>query len=191
MKYFLLNIWIFLHLAFTSFAVTAVSPWKLTKAEVTIYGTSNLHDWEMQVKEVKSQQTILFSGSQIVLNNVDLIVPVNHIESGNSVMDGKAREALKAGTFSTIRFTAGEVTLPVSGNSVKGTIKGKLQIAGVMKDVEIKVSGMVGSDSKITLSGTYTIDMTQYDVKPPTALFGTLKTGKEVKVSFTFELTQI
>ncbi len=191
MNYLWLKICLFLYLAFTSVVVTAESQWKLTKAEVTIHGTSNLHDWEMQVKEVKSQQIILFSGSQIVLNNVDLTVPVNRIESGNSVMDGKAREALKAGTFSTIRFTAGEVTLPVSRNSVKGIIKGKLHIAGVMKDVEIKVSGMISSDTKIILSGTYIIDMTQYDVKPPTALFGTLKTGKEVKISFTFELTQI
>lgn len=190
MNFIRISIWLIIHLTLTSFAA-AESPWKLSKAEVIIHGTSNLHNWEMQVKEITSRQTIIFSNDQLVLDNVDLTVPVSRIESGNSVMDSKAQNALKAGTFSAMRFIAGGVSLPVSDNSFRGSIKGKLLIAGVTKDVEIPVSGMINSDKNLVLKGDYVIDMTQYDVKPPTAVFGTLKTGREVRVSFTFELSQL
>jgi len=165
--------------------------WKVTKADIVIYGTSNLHDWEMVVKEVKSQQNILFSGGQLIIGNVDLTVPVQRIESGNSIMDGKAREALKGSTYPSIRFTAGSTTIPVSNNTFGGKIRGRLEIAGVLKEVEIPVNGFVKADKNLMLKGEYVIDMTGYNVKPPTAVFGTLKTGKEVKVSFTFELAEL
>lgn len=165
--------------------------WKVTNSDIVIYGTSNLHDWEMVVKEVKSQQNILFSGGQLIIRNVDLTVPVQRIESGNSIMDGKAREALKGSTYPSIRFTAGSTTIPVSNNTFGGIIRGRLEIAGVSKEVEIPVNGFVKAEKELMLKGEYVIDMTGYNVKPPTAVFGTLKTGKEVKVSFTFELAEL
>lgn len=169
-------------------SVHAGPVWKVAKASMVIYGTSNLHGWEMEVKEVISRQSILFTDKTLRIENVELTILVNKIESGNSVMDSKAYDALKASTFPAIRFVAEDCLFPVSNNMFKGFIKGRLQIAGVTQNVEIPVNGLVGSDKTLTLKGEYIMDMTKYNVKPPTALLGTLKTGKEVRISFVFEL---
>ena len=171
--------------------IYAGPPWKVSKADIVIYGTSNLHDREMIVKVVKSQQNIVLSNGQLFIGNVDLTIPIQRIESGNSVMDGKAHDALKGSAYPAIRFTAGSTNLPVSGNAFGGTIRGRLEIAGVSKEIAIPVNGVVRSDKTLVLKGDYLIDMTVYGVKPPTALFGTLKTGKDVRVSFTFELAEM
>lgn len=66
---------------------------------------------------------------------------------------------------------------------------GMLEIAGKKRQVEIPIAGIVKSNNMLEVKGDYRIDMTQYGVDPPTAMFGTLKTGKDVLVSFSFELS--
>ena len=46
------------------------------------------------------------------------------------------------------------------------------------------VKGSVGGDGSITFSGSKKIKMTDYKLKPPTALLGTLTTGDEVDIHF-------
>lgn len=178
--------WLFL---LVSAGIALAEPvWKISKTEMKILGTSNLHDWEMKVMEAESRHEIQLTNGQLIIKKVELTIPVNSIESGYVIMNNKTREALNASQYPEISFVGGENVLTVSGNSFKGTIKGRLQIAGKTRDVEIPIIGKVTSERIITISGDYQIDMTHYDVIPPTAFFKTLKTGKDVVVSFTFEL---
>lgn len=177
----------FLLLAAGSIALAGPA-WKISKTEMKILGTSNLHDWEMKVMEAESQHEILLNNGQLIIKKVELTIPVNSIESGYAIMNNKTREALNASLFPEIRFVGGENILTVSGNSFKGSIKGRLHIAGKTREVEIPINGYVTSERNLTITGDYQIDMTQYDVTPPTAFFKTLKTGKDVVVSFRFEL---
>ena len=64
---------------------------------------------------------------------------------------------------------------------------GTLKIAGAENPVTMDVVATRLPDGTIKAVGTVPIKMTAFGVKPPSAMFGTIKTGDEVKVKF--ELT--
>lgn len=75
-----------------------------------------------------------------------------------------------------------KITEISAGNFTVET-QGDLTISGVTKRINqtfaVKIVG-----KKAIVSGKTKIDMTTYSVKPPTALMGTIKTGKDVTVDF-------
>ena len=64
---------------------------------------------------------------------------------------------------------------------------GTLTIAGKENSLSMDVTATRMPDGTVKATGVVPIKMTDYGVKPPTAIFGRLKTGDEVKVNF--ELT--
>ena len=70
------------------------------------------------------------------------------------------------------------------GGSYDINTSGYLTIAGATNKIDMYVQGKVGSDGGVTFSGAKKIKMTDYKIKPPTALMGTLTTGDEVEIVF-------
>ena len=48
----------------------------------------------------------------------------------------------------------------------------------------MEVRAKDGSDGSITFNGSKKLKMTDYGIKPPTALLGTMTTGDEVEIVF-------
>ena len=67
---------------------------------------------------------------------------------------------------------------------------GILSIAGERKNVSIPFSGKFNSDNHFVVTGKEIIDMTEFDIKPPTAMLGALKTGEKVTVNYEFSFVQ-
>jgi hypothetical protein len=68
---------------------------------------------------------------------------------------------------------------------------GKLSIAGTSKETE--VLGTVkynAADQSFTLTGVKKMNMTDYNVEPPTALFGTIKTGNAISITYNAKITK-
>ncbi len=166
-----------------------ITMWSVNKSSIKIAGTSSLHDWEMKVESVQSVQQIEINANELVIHSIELAIPVKSITSDNSIMDSKTFEALKGKQFPFVKFTATQSKLALEKGAFKGKIMGMLEIAGKKRQVEIPIAGIVKSNNMLEVKGDYRIDMTQYGVDPPTAMFGTLKTGKDVLVSFSFELS--
>lgn len=95
-------------------------------------------------------------------------------------MDDKTYEALKAEKFSNITFSAPE--LSVSGNQITGM--GQLELAGVKKPFQIAAEKVESTDDNITIKGEVSLNMTDFGVTPPTAMFGTIETGELVKITY-------
>ncbi|MRR22396.1 YceI family protein, partial [bacterium] len=79
--------------------------------------------------------------------------------------------------------SAKQSALVVRNGEFSSTISGELTINGVMKQVAVPVQGSL-TGNKLNVRGSKTIKMSDFDVKAPVALMGTLKTGDEVTVSF-------
>jgi polyisoprenoid-binding protein YceI len=100
-------------------------------------------------------------------------------------MDKNTFKALKSTTNKNISFKLVKVIkiTTVSDNNYTIETQGDLTIAGATKRINqtftVKLVG-----KKIIFSGKHKIDMTVYGVEPPTALMGTIKTGKDVTVDF-------
>ncbi len=159
------------------------------ESSLIIKGTSSLHDWESRVENFSGSGIFFMNGSQIErIEELSFSAISESIKSGKRVMDKKTRGALDAKNHPQIEFVfssvdkAGEDTLQVAGT---------LSLAGVTNEITVIGAYQINEDGSIVISGLVPINMEDYGVKPPTAMVGTLKTGKDVEVEYQmrFQLT--
>lgn len=95
-------------------------------------------------------------------------------------MDDNAYKALHTNKYKTIIF---RIT-SIKNEGSKLIAYGKLTIAGVTNNIQISTDYKFDNDGQMTISGSVTLKMTDYKIDPPTAMFGTIKTGDDITVSF-------
>jgi polyisoprenoid-binding protein YceI len=81
-------------------------------------------------------------------------------------------------------------SLNSKGGSFNLNASGYLTIAGVTQSLQLYVEGWLGGDGSITFKGSKKFKMSDFSIKPPTALMGTLTTGDEVEIVFQVSLKQ-
>lgn len=152
---------------------------------VRIEGTSTLHDWTMEGTTIDG--TIAAPPVEQWKNdasNVTVAIPVTSIRSEHAKMDKLMAEALKADANPAIRYELTHANLTESSPALRLETRGKLTIAGVTRDVAMQVNGTREPGGTYVLTGQLPIRMSDYGIKPPTAMMGTIKTGNDVKVTF-------
>lgn len=163
------------------------------ETKMTVSGTSTLHDWASEVKTVKGfvefDENIVKKGQIQVgetISAVNIIVPVKSIISARgATMDNKTYKALKSEEHPEIKFELKESKVISSSDSdFKVDASGKLTVAGVTKDVSFPAAGKFLGDDKLSFSGAYKLNMVEYDMEPPSAMFGQIETGEEVEIKF-------
>lgn len=168
-----------------AFAVEKFSPAK--GSVVRIEGTSTMHDWKMEGATINGQLSIDegWHSAAPVTATVNVVIPVTSIKSEHSRMDRLMAEALKAKVNPNIEYALTSASLD-SGTpeSFKLKTNGKLTIAGVTRDIAMDVSGARAADGQYMLNGQAPIRMTDFGIKPPTAMMNTIRTGNDVKVTF-------
>jgi len=170
----------------------AVSP----DSKLWIDGTSNLHGWSCKATALDAAIDLDAAvASQIAtappkaLKRVQVKVPVKSIKCGHGGMDDNLYKALKADDSPDISYIL--ATFEAAPGEAKDSFTlhtvGTLTIAGTEKKIEMDIAATRLPDGSVTAKGLVPIKMTDFGIKPPTAIFGRLKTGDEVKVNF--ELT--
>lgn len=159
-----------------------------TDYAVTINGTSNLRDWQEKVGNVTGNMTAVMNEDGTVdLCSIRIRMSVLSIKSDmGRLMDSKTYEALKAAEYPEILFT---VSSPMRLTQVRDCrtaipVKGELALAGVCKPVTMLVSTFEIRHGNLSFEGSQQINMTDYGVKPPSALFGTMRAGPDITIHF-------
>ena len=157
------------------------------KSTMSVFGTSSLHDWESTVKKIKGNGSITVENSEITnIKNLVIIIPVKSIKSGKGKMDSNTYNALKEKEYHNIEYSLSSIIKKSSGSL---SSKGKLTIGGETKTIDMDVKYKISSTS-ITFSGEINFKMSNYNIEPPTAMMGTIKTGDEVTISYNVVLTE-
>jgi polyisoprenoid-binding protein YceI len=155
---------------------------------VTIHGTSNLHDWDETVGTVSGEGAVIWnSDGSFDLNTITIKMEVHSIKSTEgSMMNNNTYKALKADADPEIVFALSTPLKSIEGNASGKALlaKGKLTIAGITNPIDMQVKVSMQGHDKMAFEGSQTIKMTDYGINPPTALFGTLKTGNILTISF-------
>ena len=171
-------------------ARVAVAP----DSRLWIEGTSNLHGWTCKATALEAQIDLdaavaaqLSVAPPKALKRVEVKVPVKSIKCGHGGgMDDNLYKALKADDSSEISYIL--ATFDAVPGDVKDTFTlhtvGTLTIAGTENKIAMDVTATRMEDGTIQATGAVPIKMTDYGVQPPTAIFGRLKTGNEVRVNF-------
>ena len=166
-----------------------------SESKISISGTSNLSDWTIEVKKISghvemrnavSRKTVLEKGDSF--ENVELRIDVRSMESGRgTTMDNRAHESLKGNEHPEIIFTSRKSVVKGSVNKQQGVFElfvvGDIQVAGITKPIELLLEGKKNGNDFI-FSGSKLLKMTDFDIKPPTAMFGQIVAGDEVIVKF-------
>ena len=163
-----------------------------TGTNVVIKGTSSLHDWEMNLKAFNSDFRLNQEGSLIKgFENVTFSCKATDIKSESSLMDKKAYDALKADDFPEIKFSGISSTgLVADGKKFTGTIRGKLNVAGETQEVTIPFNGAFSDNKTIDIVASTDLAMSSFNITPPTAMLGALKTGDKISVSLSLQFVQ-
>ncbi len=165
-------------------------------SKLTIDGTSNLHSWSCKAEQLNAAIDIdraaaadLAGAPPKSLKRVEVKVPVKSIKCGHGGMDDNLYKALKADDSPEVRYILATFDAVPGDAKDTFTLKtvGTLTVAGKENSVAMEIAATRLPDGTIKVTGEVPIKMTDYGIKPPTAIFGRLKTGDEVKVSF--ELT--
>jgi len=163
----------------------AVAP----ESKLWIEGGSNLHGWSCKASSIDAMidvdEAFLKSTSPTLLKKVQVKVPVRNLKCGHGGMDNNLYKALKADDSPEISYILGTFDV-VPGASDAFTVKsvGTLKIAGTEKTVNMDVTASKLSDGSLRADGELPLLMTDFGVKPPTAMLGTLRTDNKVTVKF-------
>jgi len=178
--------WILSFVFFLNPAFGQVKTFQSTnQSKVVLTGTSSLHDWEMEAALEQCSLQAEITATSIIINQVSFKLPVQTLKSEHTKMDDNAYKALKSKKYPDIKFlTNTPQVLQLSEKEIKGTISGVLEIAGVEKPVELKLTGKQIDSSHFNIQFVFPFDMELFNVDPPSLMFGAITTGKDVKTSF-------
>lgn len=143
------------------------------ESKLTIDGTSTVHDWTVTANTISGTVTVEESAPK----ELTFEVAVADIKSERgATMDKKMHAALQRDTHPKVRFSLKEL-------KKEGMLSGTLAIAGHEEDVEIATTTNFSEDS-IAIVGEHRIALKDFQIEPPTAMFGQVIVGDEVTVKF-------
>jgi polyisoprenoid-binding protein YceI len=155
--------------------------------DIKLNGTSNLHDWEMKaVSGTSAASFVITNGKVTSLSRLNFSLPAKNLKSGKSSMDKNTYKALKTDANPNISFVLTSATVvSTGGNNYKLNCQGKMSIAGKTNQTELVATGVYNpADKSFTVTGVKKMKMTDYNVKPPTALLGSIRTGNDITISY-------
>jgi len=171
-------------------------------------GTSTVHDYESRTTQpsvkllrdasatdpadVAALDRWLRAGG---LRGLDLVVPLATMHSKRGeALDKNMLKALKAAEHPEITFhvTAHHLAAPhlgaAAGDTLAVTADGVLRVAGAERAITV-AGRLVRAAAGVWLEGEHGLRMSDYGVKPPTMMLGTLKVRDPVSIHFKLLLT--
>lgn len=151
-------------------------------ALINVHGTSNVHDWDMKPTKVTGELGL--NGSKQI-SAIAIKVEVKSLKSGNGIMDGKTYDAFNYKKNPYIVFLLTDASqVKLTNDDTEITLTGNLTFGGQTRKISIKTIGKITKSGDYQLKGSVPLKMTDYKMKPPTAMLGTMKTGDAVTVKF-------
>jgi polyisoprenoid-binding protein YceI len=163
---------------------------KLSSAKevvMNLSGTMPLHDWTMSAHGLSGEAKMAVTTDNRLtgIQSLTFSLPVHNLKGEQTAMDNDAYKALKADQYQDIVFRLISATIePVSGKHYNVLAKGTLTVAGVTREVVLKMDGNVAKDGPITFAGSEQVKMSDYNVERPSILFGVIKAGDVMTLTY-------
>ncbi|MGI8401148.1 MAG: YceI family protein [Gemmatimonadaceae bacterium] len=160
-------------------------------SEIIVEGTSTMHDFHCKTNKIMAYvdvdpgytKDLTKIAKPIVSVKVNVVV--RSLKCGNGQMDKNLYSTLNADKTPIITYTlSGYDVLNDLSASFAANTKGTLKISGTEKLVDMKVNASRLAEGKVTAEGEQTLLMTDFGIKPPSFMLGTLKVGNQIKVKF-------
>ena len=183
-----------LALFISALALQAQQDYRITKATMTIAGTSTMHDWKSNVQTVNGKATVVEANGKLQsISNVNVEVDVYSIKSTKgSMMDNNTYNTLKAKKYPKITFATTKVnSVRQQGSEYIVSVTGNLTLAGQTRPLDLQVTGKLNGNGAIEFRGSKTIKMSNWGIDPPSFMLGSLKVGDDITIEFNVGFTKL
>ncbi len=166
----------------------------LPGSTLTIEGTSTLHGFTCKTDKMEAYIDVdpAFRIKQLTevahpIVKTRVVIPVTSLKCGEGKMDKNMYETLKADENPTITYVLSTYSL-VPGSTTEvafgANTEGLLTIVGKDKTISMPIKATKAADGTATATGKYALKMTDFGIKPPRFMFGALRVGNDVTVTF-------
>ncbi|HJR62764.1 MAG TPA: YceI family protein [Gemmatimonadaceae bacterium] len=166
------------------------------ETKLWVEGTSTVRSWKCEATQV--QGAVTFEGElgtaledMRAIDAVVINVPIAQLDCKNGTMNNHMRKALKAAENPVINFrmTARELT-PGPDGALTVNLAGLLLIAGAEKEISMTANAVQNASGQYAVTGKYELKMTEWGVKPPSLMLGTMRVREDVVVNFEIVLAR-
>jgi polyisoprenoid-binding protein YceI len=158
-------------------------------SSIRVDGKSNVHDWHATSTQLTATIQVASPVADSKVESVTLTLPVTSLKSGKGGLDKNLYKALNAEKNPTITFVMKTYDATPNGDAFAAVITGDLTVNGVTKAVKAEATMAAAGKDGLKAVGTTVMKMTDFGVKPVTALLGTIRTADAITV--TFDLTGV
>lgn len=159
----------------------------LKSSTSTVKGTSSLHEWESEITGVDFKGTLITDANSVKeIKSGELKILVKGIKSTKGkIMDNKTYEAFdyEKNPYVTFKYISAK-----AGATGNWEINGTLSMAGNSRPLVLTATTKVLPNGEIRITASKKLKMTEFNMKPPTAVMGTIKVGDEVTLVFDITL---
>jgi len=161
-------------------------------SQLWVEGKSTIKDWKCTADTLQAAieaqntepATKVLAGEKAI-STVELTIPVEKLNcNNNGTMNEHMKKALKAKENPVIAFHLVSYELAPAENGREGSLTGTLRIGGVEKPVVLSVEMLPGTEGGLRVKGTQLLKMSDFGLKPPSLMLGTMKVKDQVTVGF-------
>ncbi len=169
-----------------------------TGGRVVINGTSTFHNWTVKSTTLTGNAVLTgkWTGrgqAAMELQSIHLVIAVNSLKSSEgSGMDDTMYSALhlKRHAFITYQLKTAHLLTRPAGEKTPAVFKtvGTLRVNGVTKTIPLALTITPLANGGLSITTTTKLKMTDFGVKPPTAMFGVIRSGNTITITATWPL---
>lgn len=123
----------------------------------------------------------------------EIVAAVKLFDCNLAAMNADFRDALKADQFPLIEYWIEDVSVESVSTTMRGTYtvrsSGQMTIAGVKKRIDMEFVGRQIGPEQFKLEGKKEMFMSDFEIEPPTALFGLVRAKNRIAVHFNLLIT--
>lgn len=160
------------------------------ESKLWVTGTSNVRDFECTATSVTVDvaalpgAVVLVTGGEKGVTSVGVRVPAGQLDCQNGKMNAHMMKAIKAAEFPQIAFDLTSYELATVPAAVNVTMTGDLTLGGVKKTITIKSKAAPAENGALKVTGVQDIRLSDFGLKAPQLMMGTLKVQDLVQVHF-------
>ncbi|MEQ9266237.1 MAG: YceI family protein [Balneolaceae bacterium] len=163
----------------------------LEGSKLRINGTSNVNDFECIYDDRFETDTlkhiVQVEEAIVVLDGDQLKLEIDSFDCGKRGINRDFRNTLKSKVYPNIQI---ELVKVVAQNEVPFEAEIMASLAGVTNRYILELVNLSIENEQTQFEGTLTLKMSDFNLSPPTALFGLIKVRDEIDVNFLLKIRQ-
>lgn len=169
---------------------------QVLQSSITIIGSTNVNQFSCKLVQdnpgKKWRITRHYNSGLLTFDHLRLTYPVAQFNCGIKAMNSDLQDLLQAEAFPQLQFTIQSIDIQDMGSTmeqVKVATRVVIEIAGQRKETLIQNSHVLNySDVQMELTGHQEFLISDFNLEPPTKMFGMVKVRNRIKIEYQIHL---